>query len=176
MALHTFVAGDVLEAQQLNDSFAAVAKILQVVSTVKTDTFNTTSATFVDVTGLSVAITPSSATNKVLIIAQIANAIQAGSGFFKLSGGNTATYIGDAASSRVQSVYGGYGDALADYLGSFSIVFLDSPATTSATTYKIQAQAATTGANVYVNRSTGDGNTGNYARGASSITVLEVAA
>ena len=43
-------------------------KVLQVVSTVKTDTFTTSSGTFTDLTGMSVSITPSSASNKVLIL------------------------------------------------------------------------------------------------------------
>lgn len=40
----------------------------QVVQTVKTDTFSTTSLTHVDVTGLSVTITPSSTSSKILVI------------------------------------------------------------------------------------------------------------
>jgi hypothetical protein len=44
--------------------------VLQVVSTVKTDTFTTVSSSYVDVTGLSVSITPTSATSKILVLVQ----------------------------------------------------------------------------------------------------------
>ena len=43
-------------------------KILQVLQTVKTDTFTTTSTSFVDVTGLSVSITPATTSSKILIL------------------------------------------------------------------------------------------------------------
>jgi hypothetical protein len=45
--------------------------VLQVVSTEKVDTFSTTSGSFVDVTGLSVSITPTSATSNVFVLFQI---------------------------------------------------------------------------------------------------------
>ena len=46
-------------------------KILQVQSTIKTDTFTTTSGSVTDITGLSVSITPASTSNKVLVIARV---------------------------------------------------------------------------------------------------------
>ena len=42
-------------------------KVLQVVSTAKTDTFSTSSTSFTDITGLSVAITPSATSSKILV-------------------------------------------------------------------------------------------------------------
>jgi hypothetical protein len=177
MALHTFVAGEVLEAQQLNDSFAAVKKILQVVSTAKTDTFTTSSATFVDVTGLTVSITPSSASNKILVVAQVAHGIGEVTpwGHFKLNGGNTSSYVGTTAGSRVSAVFGGFSNFDGEnMLLSASIVYLDSPATTSSTTYAVQVRAGTAGS-VRVNYSSTDSDNASVTRGASSITVFEVA-
>lgn len=57
----------------LNSASLPTGSVLQVVSTAKTDTFSTTSAsgTFADITGLSVSITPSSASNKILILAEV---------------------------------------------------------------------------------------------------------
>jgi hypothetical protein len=46
-------------------------KVLQVVQTVKSDTFSSSSATFVDITGLSASITPSSASNKILVMVSL---------------------------------------------------------------------------------------------------------
>ena len=53
-------------------------KVLQVVQTVKSDTFSTSSTTFTDVTGLSVSITPSSTSNKILILASISGSQDVG--------------------------------------------------------------------------------------------------
>ena len=47
---------------------ASSGKVLQVVSTTKTDTFSTASTTFVDLTGLSVSITPTSTSSKILVL------------------------------------------------------------------------------------------------------------
>ena len=51
-------------------------KVLQVVQSVKTDTSSTTSTSAVDISGLSASITPSSASNKILILVQIGTAGQ----------------------------------------------------------------------------------------------------
>jgi hypothetical protein len=69
-----------------------------------------------------------------------------------------------------------YNGADADaFLGS-TVFFLDSPATTSATTYKVQILNGNTAGTVYINRGQSDGNSGAVARGTSSITVMEIAA
>jgi hypothetical protein len=153
-------------------------KLLQVVSTTKTDTFSTSSATFTVVTGLTATITPQSATSKVLVLVQLAYGLVSNSGWghFKLTGGNTSGYIGDAASNRVQAIFGGSmgADGQGSLLSS-SINFLDSPATTSATTYQVEARAGSSGS-AFVNRTPFDGDNTNIARGASSITLMEVAA
>jgi hypothetical protein len=173
----TFVAGNVLTAAQMNNLRGAF-RILQVIQTVKTDTFTTTSTSFVDITGLTATITPSATTSKILIVGQVAmggTAATRSMGFLQLAGGNAGTYIGDAAGSRIRSVFGGLDvPDNANFLYSFPIVYLDSPATTSATTYKIQMKvSANTG---YINRSEADSDDGQRARGASSITVMEISA
>ncbi len=48
--------------------------VLQVVSTAKTDVFSSSSTSFTDVTGLSVAITPSSTSNKILVSVHLMSA------------------------------------------------------------------------------------------------------
>ncbi len=161
------------------DTPAGVGRILQVVSTAKTDTFSTTSASFGTVTGLTATITPSSSSSKVLIVAQITASVSvSGSGAFRLSGGNSTTYVGDAASSRLRAVFGLLGgqgvsndnDRIAH---SFSIVYQDSPNTTSATTYEVQAYGSN--GTLFVNRSGNDTDSDKYVRGTSSITVMEMA-
>jgi hypothetical protein len=161
---------------------AGVGRILQVVQTIKTDTFTTTSASFVTITGLSASITPSSTSSKILIMAQVTygGGQNAGAGHFKITGGNTSGYVGDAASDRVRAVFGGsdagittpHEPAVRTY--GEVVIFLDSPNTTSATTYQVEARQASNGT-VNVNRSSNDGDNVQATRGASSITLMEVA-
>ena len=152
-----------------------------VVQTAKTDVFTTTSTSFTNVTGLSATITPSSATSKVLVIAQLAIAYQSNVqiGHWRISGGNATAYVGDAGGSRVRAVFGGWNESnMRNALGSFSIVYLDSPETTSATTYNVQTmRGSALSATVTLNQSAGDADADNNVRtrGASSITVIEVA-
>jgi hypothetical protein len=180
MPLTTYTAGQVLTAASLNAnfSFAASGKIGQVVSTPLLTTFTTNSATFTGVTGLTVTITPSSATSKVLVVAQIAYGLANSSGYghFKLSGGNAGTYIGDSPGSRIAAVFGGYSTPnMSESVMMGTIVYLDSPATTSATTYGVDVRTASAGS-VFINQSSSDSNDNSKTRGASSITVFEVLA
>jgi len=62
-----------------------------------------------------------------------------------------------------------------DHMTNQFMTYLDSPSTTSATTYKLQWEAES-GETIYLNRSFGDGDASTSARGASSITVMEVGA
>lgn len=152
--------------------------ILQTIQTVKTDTFTSTSTSFVDVTGLTATITPSSASNKILVVAQIAYGMLNASyhGQYRISGGNSTDYVGDAAGSRTRAVFGGTNfDNESGVMASGTIVYLDAPATTSAVTYSVQGRKAVAGGSVNVNRTGSDGDNEYTPRGASSITVMEIA-
>ena len=155
---------------------ASAGQVIQVVQTVKTDTFTHSSTTFTDVTGLSVSITPASASNTILVMVDLQ-----GSGghenshlLARLLRGSTVIYAGDTSSNRTSGFYTAIGSNLTSS-ESGSGTFLDSPNTTSATTYKIQIRADSTTA-VYINRTYSDTDSGTYLRGASSITVMEIAA
>jgi len=161
---------------------ATTGKILQVVQAVKTDTYaQAPSALWGDVPGLSVSITPSSASNRILVMIDMKAAGTQSSSVVRsrLLRGSTAIYIGDASSNRPRSMgqfYGGESAGLY-YMAQIGGNFLDSPATTSSVTYKLQIGGDGDGTTVYVNRTQGDRDTGYYdSRGASSITVMEVAA
>jgi hypothetical protein len=151
--------------------------ILQVIQTIKTDTFTVASgASFVSITGLSATITPASASNKILVIANVQYGLGniANIGTFRLYGGNTNTYIGDSASTRTRGVFGGgFAPDGSAILLSGSISYLDSPATTSAITYGVEVKPDTS---TFVNRSVGDSDETARTRGASSIILMEVAA
>ncbi|MDD1463697.1 hypothetical protein MEO39_27370, partial [Dolichospermum sp. ST_sed2] len=85
---------------------------------------------------------------------------------------STAIAIGDADGIRTQASFGGIEFANATSLVS-TVLFLDSPATTSATTYKIQVRSNAAAA-VYVNRTQNDTNSADLSRTISTITVIEV--
>ena len=152
--------------------------VLQVVSATKTDTFSTTSSTFVDVTGLSATITPRSTSSTILVNFSV-NRGAAGAAIsgFQILRGATAICIGDAAGSRTRATTGAYpsnGDTVSSIITS-SMIYLDSPSTTSATTYKIQVKSDLSSTTIYVNRNQIDGDSSSYLRAASTITVMEIA-
>ena len=172
----SFTAGQVLTAAQMNDLRGAF-RVLQVVTATKTDTFTMASTTYADVTGLSVSITPTSATSKILVMAQVSamGTVGAALGFGQIVRDATAIGIGDASGSRVQCTFVIPFAALTAALPTETPIFLDSPATTSATTYKIQIRSENTNT-IYVNRSEQDGNNVAGGRPISTITVMEISA
>ena len=149
--------------------------VIQVQSTTKTDTQTFTTATYTDITGLSVSITPTSTSSKVLVSANITAYAQTGAtqGFIRLVRDSTAIGVGTAAGSRVQATAPvGFTNAYSSLSTGFT--FLDSPSTTSATTYKLQIRDEV-GSSVYVNRSQNDNDSYNGGRYISTITVMEIA-
>lgn len=179
----SFVSGAVLTAAQMNDLRGAF-RILQVVQVVKTDTFTTASTTFVDITGLSATITPSATSSKVLVLSDIAwsmGTTNYSNGQVQMTGGNIASYLGDAAGNRTRAMGQiSYTNGPDIYYGIFrnTLCYLDSPNTTSATTYKWQGRVQTNSATplLCVNRSAQDANAAYDSRVGSSITLMEVSA
>jgi hypothetical protein len=156
---------------------ASAAKVLQVVSTTKTDTFSRTSSSsnFGDVTGLSVSITPSSVSNNILIFASVsigAAAIQRGA--FRILRDSTNIAVATSAGNRIAGTSAFETRSVGDIVPTNGI-FLDSPNTTSATTYKIQVSIEGSQL-VYVNRSSSDSDAASITRTVSTITVMEIAA
>ena len=160
----------------LNEDGADVAlqSVLQVVSAVKTDSFSTSSATYTDVTGLSVSITPKFASSRILVLA----VIHAGADHtmhVRLVRGSTAVGVGDASSARVQSSTGSFYNADSNQIEVGTILFVDSPATTAATTYKVQMRTEAAASTNYVNRSISDVDSAASSRTISAIVAIEVA-
>ena len=169
--LATFPAGP-----RLANVNMPVGSVLQVVSATKTDTFSTTSTTYVDVTGLSVSITPTSTSSKIVVSFMFNGGVDTSSQgiILQLVRNSTPICVGDAVGSR-PSCTASIGVGSTYSVEAFSGSYLDSPATTSATTYKIQ-MIANAGVTAYVNRSVTDRNTSLYdPRTASTITVMEIA-
>jgi hypothetical protein len=136
-------------------------EVLQVVNATTIASISTSSTSFVT-TGFSLSITPSSATSKVLVI------VNGGGGFSDSTGRSMwstiyrgATNLGDATYGLSRH-YGGSSSVLAPH----SMSVLDSPATTSSTTYTCYFKSSTA-ANVDFSASD---------RGTISFTAMEIAA
>ena len=106
--------------------------VIQVVNSTITSTFSTTSSTPV-ATGVTATITPQSSTSKILVIANLG-------GFYI----NTSSALGEGTIYRGSTNLAGSTNALTtiysnagNIVSNGSISYLDSPSTTSATTYSI---------------------------------------
>ena len=143
--------------------------VIQVKSTLKTDTFQTTSSTFVDVTGVSVSITPTSASNLVFVIVTGNLACNSASDAGRLNLVRDSTAIAQSTGGGGANQSLGFFTASATSGDPFAISVLDSPATTSATTYKLQA-ARLGSSTVSIGRYAADANYPSV----TTITVFEV--
>jgi hypothetical protein len=160
------------------EAVAAGGKIGQVISASKIDTQSIASSSFVDVTDLTVAITPAATSSKIFWS-------------FTFAGGNDSNYgvgrivYGDGSALTTAAVHESAGDRIrgtTGYLYSNHAYItsvgsgqgLDSPNTTNATTYKIQIAAL--GDGFFVNRNVTWGDNATTYAGYGSITVMEVLA
>ena len=131
-------------------------KVLQVVSALRTTNFSTTSTSLVDVTDLSVSITPSSASNKILILF---------SGGVQNNGSTSNTYVTllrGATNLAPNNSYFFVNSAGTRIISGTALNYLDSPNTTSSTTYKIQTYVESPSTGTFF--------------GGSSIIAMEIAA
>ena len=137
--------------------------VLQVVQGLTTTQTTSSSTSYADATGFTATITPKFATSKVLIMV-------GANGCFKNSG-NT----GSALNLKLQkngsdliawtSLVGTTGSSVQNYVGSNVLNYLDSPATTSATTYKIQLANNVAASFVAINQNSDT----------STLTLMEIA-
>jgi hypothetical protein len=174
-----FLTGTIPSGNIATSSLAAAAtgKVLQVVSTTKTDVFTAAAAdTWHDVTGLTATITPSATSSKILVSGHVMGCSQDASAtkrfFVLLLRGSTVIGEGDASSSRLQ-VHDSSFSANGANNATVPVHFLDSPSSTSSLTYKIQVRDDTSG--VRVNAAPGDSDSDTYPRAVSTLTVMEVA-
>ena len=151
--------------------------IIQVKMGTLTSVFTTTSSTMVD-TGLSVSITPKFTTSKVLVIVSLGSFQNGGRlkrAMMNIVRNSTNVIVGDNRTG-IECTACVCVRAADDNYAQIPLAFtaLDSPATTSAVTYKVQATRGSDSQTVYLNGNQGaDAYSGNTA---STITVMEVSA
>ena len=179
----TIVNADINSSAAIDGSkLTGAGKVLQVVSTTKTDVTSTTSTSFVDVTGLSVSITPSSTSSKILIIADVLMGASNIFSFARLVRDSTAIAVSTVPGTNRVEASGGFATYAAGTTYTtkqVGINHLDTPSSTSALTYKIQFQNRKTGGGTaYINSTSRDLDdaVGYDIRGVSSITVMEIGA
>lgn len=143
-------------------------KVLQVVSAVTTTSTTIATTTLTDTT-ITATITPTLATSKILVMvgAEVfynrSAAFVGGAARLLRDATTIADYTGEAF-----AYHNAGGATSASLAGAYSIVYLDSPSTTSATTYKLQA-------NVVITTNSGSA-TFQYLTSPSTITLMEIGA
>ncbi len=156
-------------------------KVLQVVQAVATTAFTTTSSSLTDITGMTATISPSSSSSKILITSVIPhtnNGTNVGYPRLVLLRGATAIGLGASVGSATQDSAANqiFDPSSAGVNNSLNVSvnnFLDSPATTSATTYKWQTSVFSSRTEYFFSpSSTGDANA-HTAPGV--ITLMEIA-
>ena len=175
--------GTVTGLTALPDSAMSSGSIIQVISATKTDTASTNITRDSDWTGhgLSVSITPSSASNKIFISGYFMVGVDNDENlFYKLfKGGSVITAAtGDASSGRSRVTASvPVRDDQEYVVYSLPIHYLDTAGSTSSLTYTPAIGiSSANNKTIYVNRSQGDVDSGNYVRTISVLTAMEVEA
>jgi hypothetical protein len=179
---NTITSGTIPLAQvpQLSAAKLPTGSVLQVLSSTQTSTQALTgTSTWTDLSNLSVSITPTSATSKILIFISV-NVQGINNAYFRLLRNSTVIGVGDTAGSvsRVTIGNGYYNGQNSSQTTQLAAQFLDSPATTSAITYKAQGYAdggSQTGT-LYINYANAEQNAPSSSRAISTITVMEITA
>lgn len=157
----------------LPDGNAPSGSVLQVKSTFNDNTQTTTSTSFVDVTGMSQTITPTSTSNKILIHLSFCSGCQPSSQpYFRLMRGSTHIAVTDYLATDVTFTVPNPQSPDTDRgYAEMGFQFLDSPATTSATTYKLTMATSNGSYTAYFGRRDLDDNRTH----GNTLTLMEIA-
>lgn len=153
--------------------------VIQVKQTVKTDTFTTTGTAFVEITDFNCSITPTTSTNKIIVdICMFCGENQDSFPAFKLFRNDVVLSLAPTISPGTATTFGycNTGNSTRDQylITSVNYKFVDSPATTSALTYKLQVSPMrTVSRTFFLNRSQTMGD-GNQMTTTSTITLTEI--
>ena len=155
--------------------------IIQVIYASKTDVGGAFSTLAWSDTGLEATITPTTNSNKILIQAKPCLSWDNGTSkvacaLFKGSESDPLLRA-DAAGDRLRAHQGWYMPQNSYQGVPFALDYLDSPSTTSPTTYKVRVSALDNTGSIYLNRGTDyDTDATNHFRTVSTITLMEVVA
>ena len=149
--------------------------ILQVVYVQKTDTFTSSSSSWVDITGLTANITMTSASNKVLVMCNVSglNDSTTGSAIAIDRGGSFVGLPQSGYGNRQNGMGAEFYESRQDTFNVNAFSFLDTPGS-GTHTYKVRAMPK--GYSLLINRSAADNDSNDFTRGTSDLTLMEVAA
>ena len=173
-------AGTIITTAGVPSSAMPAGSVLQVVSVNKVDVFSTTThGSWVNIVGMAASITPTSASSKILVMVQLSiggGGNNYGRGYGVKRGAtqlNLGTYgTGSLGSFGASTNFSG-GDNGGIFTAPFT--YLDSPSTTSSTTYQVELYADSRSVTTsYINRTYVGGDAGSY--GSSTITLMEISA
>lgn len=159
-------------------SIVAPGQVIQTLTAAKLDVFSTTSQSYVDIPNMTITITPSSTSSKILFSWNLTYGINgdiAHAYVMAMRGSTNLLVADDDGGNRTEAthVLNSFGGSGTHHV--VNGVFLDSPSTTSATVYKLQMKSSN-GQIIYINRSGRDNNDPAYdGRGTSSMCVQEIA-
>lgn len=180
MAISTIGTNALASSAVTRPKIGYAGAVLQVVQTKKTNTWSSGSSSFTDITGMSASITPSSALNPILV-SFILNISSNSSGWYgshiQLVRNGTNIALGDSSGSMSPCTLDySFNTGNSSLITPMPMQWLDSPASTSSVTYKLQMRSLQ-GTTNWVNRSTYDNGSDQYdALVVSTITLMEIAA
>ncbi len=152
--------------------------VIQVKQTVKSDQFTVSAnaSNFFDITGLSVDITMTAASNKVLVLFTTTWTGQNGQrGSFRVRRGSTDIGVGDTRGNRTRAFFGSIQTSSNNQCLPVAGQFLDTPGT-GTHTYKLQVGGESGVGTLTINSNQSDGDSGDKFVGVSTITAMEIAA
>jgi hypothetical protein len=156
-------------------------RVLQVQNTTYTSTFSQSIAGRTKLNNISVSITPTSASSKILVMCGIffegGTADHNWNWFLYRDSTEISAPSAGSRSSTIAMAGVGYFDS--DQESTPAMVnfhYFDSPSTTSTITYAPGIASTAGTQTVYINRTVTDGDSTGYERGISSITLMEIAA
>ena len=172
---------DTADGTILTTTNPKAGNIIQVVSTTKTTSFSSSSTTYVDITGMSASITPTSSSNKIYMMVNLNSCANTRYAAFRFVRGSTNIALGtEATGARENITFTGNSNSNNTHdnlvLNNQAMSILDDPSTTSATIYKVQGRIHYATGTFYVNRQDTDLDNTYIVRAASTITLMEVAA
>ena len=174
-----FLISDAGVLKRLDASLIGGGKVGQVVQTHFTTQSQMSSSSFAAISGCTVDITPSATSSKVFVMISLCAGVnQASYGFFKLYRDSTLIGSGSDSSNRIGcnfSISQNDGDNTSDGVKQVNYQYLDSPSSTSALTYTVQASTFNNSTITY-NKTPDNSDNGRTAQGSSTITVIEVLA
>ena len=134
------------------------------------------STSFTDITNMSVSITPTSSSSKILVTVSFSASKENNhSGLVRLLRDSTVISGGAGSGSHIDGLIFNIRDSNEYSVPNFNHTFLDSPSTTSSVTYKIQGKTTNATYPMYVNRTRRNDTTHDYESPvASTITVMEI--